>query len=532
MKRPFVDDGHSSPKVKRTASSPKILSGTFAQDLDDIPHLMNGAFWSFLKAIWQSLQIILPLVFSCQVALISIIVIVVIIGSWLLLRRFLLLVEVLPTLVVALFGLVFLAECIFFWYLRGVRDRLQATTHVDGRPPAPSGPLDVYSRTMERVEKCAAWQCAGCVGRSSTEWLEGWFCGTPFEELKRENIVEFYAWAFWTKKPNELKADERRMVAEMIDDGARRYAWNLPDGYNPDARPIRINFDPLLSWCHPLSYYAVIRSFVALARQAMRALGFSYHPASTTGGLAFFHKAPPRKPAGTLIVDGAAVDPPAELPIVLIHGVGVGPGPYLRLIRRLAYNRECFVVELPEVSQIGVESVLSPTAMAEALEEMLASKGHRSACFVAHSYGTFILSWVARERPSIVAKGVFLDPVCFLLSQPDVAFNFLYRKPDNPFLQFVTHFVRWELFSANVLMRNFYWYHNVLWDDEIPQKCVVALSSADDITHAALVKSYLEDYQRRHVGSDRRLDLLWFEGFFHGGILLSKSAQMQVMEHL
>ena len=41
------------------------------------------------------------------------------------------------------------------------------------------------------------------------EWLSGWFCGAPVTSLRRDNLVEFAAWAFFgSDGPNRLEADE------------------------------------------------------------------------------------------------------------------------------------------------------------------------------------------------------------------------------------------------------------------------------------------------------------------------------------
>lgn len=368
--------------------------------------------------------------------------------------------------------------------------------------------------------------------RSPQEWLEGWFLGTPLARLRRGNLVEFLAWAFFTKSSEELASAERHEVDNMVGEMGRRFGWEWAEGFDPAAKCIRINFDSLTSWCHPFSYYASIWALSAAARQTMRLLGFRHHPRKAGGNaISFFHCAPPRPPPGVLIVGGNPAPSPAALPVVFIHGLGVGLAPYMRFIRRLAAVRECFVVELLEVSQSGTEEVLAPTAMAEAIAAMLRAYGHCRACFVAHSYGTFVLSWVVRERRDLVARAVLLDPVCFLLSQPDVAFNFLYRVPDSLTMMVVAHLVRWELFSANVLMRHFYWYHNVLWREELPEECVVVLAAQDDITDPQAVRSYLEEHQRQQ-GPSCQLKVLWLEGFFHGGILLSRPAQQQLMDLL
>lgn len=245
-------------------------------------------------------------------------------------------------------------------------------------------------------------------------------------------------------------------------------------------------------------------------------------------------------PPGLLVLGGSPAPIEPVLPIVFIHGLGVGVAPYLRFIRRLAQARECFVIDLPEVSQSGCERVLSPQAMAECIAQMLSVFGHEKACFVAHSYGTFVMSWIIRYRRDIVGKTILLDPVSFLLAQPDVAYNFLYRDPHNPVTVFIANFVRWELFSANVLMRHFYWHENVLWSEDLPENSVVVLASNDDIIDAKKIRYYLEERQREGVNAKifRKTDepdslkLLWLEGFYHGGILLSRAAQLQIVECL
>jgi pimeloyl-ACP methyl ester carboxylesterase len=170
--------------------------------------------------------------------------------------------------------------------------------------------------------------------------------------------------------------------------------------------------------------------------------------------------------------------------------------------------------------------------MADAVAAMLQAKGCSQAIFIAHSFGTVVLAWISRWRREIVAKAMFLDPVCFLLSQPDVAFNVLYRQPRNWFTMLAANTVFWELYTANSLHRNFIWYNNVLWLDELPDQVFVALSSMDDIANANAVRCYLQDHQRKLNGCQNKLELMWFDGFFHGEIFLNKTAQLQIMEHI
>jgi len=140
-----------------------------------------------------------------------------------------------------------------------------------------------------------------------------------------------------------------------------------------------------------------------------------------------------------------------------------------------------------------------------------------------------VLTWVVRLRRDIVVKAMFLDPICFLLAQPDVAVNFLYSAPDGFIKKAAAHLVRWELFAANVLRRHFYWYHNNCWLDELPDDCVVLLSGKDHIIDPPLIRRYLETHKAR---TSSEFELLWVEEFTHGGFLNDKPFQMQLLEIL
>mmetsp|Transcript_24328 Transcript_24328/g.72474 ORF Transcript_24328/g.72474 Transcript_24328/m.72474 type:complete len:508 (+) Transcript_24328:45-1568(+) len=500
--------------------SPKRRTSGYisARDLDDLhPQLIYGALLTFLRAVGRSLVVIAPVVLSWRVLVPVVFALAV---SYLFLP--------LGVLGIALL----LCELAFNVKLRLVRRRVQRQKPVAERLPAPAGAWDVFLRTTQLVEECESWSSPHGPGCTPKRWLEGWFLGAPFQTIRRSNVLDFAAWAFWTKHAAELDEGEQRTAVEMLEEWRRRFGWDFEDGRNPAIAPIRINFDPLAVWCHPLAYYLTLYALTLSTRQTMRLFGFAYH-AGGAGGISFFHK-PLRKPPGLLLVDGEQEDGEAEPPAVFLHGLGVGLPPYLLFIRRLATARECFVVELPEVSQAGTEEVLRPEVMAAELAAMLRAHGHDRACFIGHSYGTFVLSWALRARPDIVQRVVLIDPVCLMLSLPDVAYNFLYRRPHKPFTLVVANFVRWELFSANVLMREFYWYHNVTWVDDLPAGSLVVLAGGDDIVNAQAVRRHLEEHQRRDAaaGHSARLRVLYMPGFFHGEVLVSRQAQMQLLQQI
>lgn len=50
------------------------------------------------------------------------------------------------------------------------------------------------------------------------------------------------------------------------------------------------------------------------------------------------------------------------------------------------------------------ETLILCAGFVQAIACMLGEFGHKRATFLAHSYGTFVLSWVIRRRPDLVAK--------------------------------------------------------------------------------------------------------------------------------
>lgn len=515
----------SENKITEELSSPRrsqnAARGITSRDLDELrPQLMVGALFAMLKTTRRSFCIILPVFVSWRV-------IVFIIVGYVLSLRFAPLITLgahTGTLIIYL-----MVEAFFFFRSRKKHKRLQCIRQVEERPLPPSGALDLFNRVLVTVESCASWKASHGIGRLAEKWLEMWFLGTPIAEIPRDNLREFYAWAFFTRQPKELDAQQEEMMNSFIVECERRFHWNFKPGYDAQIKAIRINFDPIKVWYHPLSYYACVWALLYGSRQYMRVLGFTHSYGS--GGLPFFHKGPPDKP-GVLITDGAVAPHEKKIPIIFIHGLGPGIAPYLRFLRRLAASYECFVIELPDISQAGVEKSLAFQEMANALATMLEAHGHTKACFIGHSFGTFVMAWVSRWRPDIVEKALFLDPVCFLLSQPDVAFNVLYRQPRNWFTHLAANAVFWELYTANSLHRNFIWYNNVLWLDELPKKSMIALSGMDDIANAGVVRCFIEEHQRQAEGDYDELNLLWYDSYFHGEIFLHKSAELQIMDFI
>ena len=134
------------------------------------------------------------------------------------------------------------------------------------------------------------------------------------------------------------------------------------------------------------------------------------------------------------------------------------------------------------------------------------------ACFIGHSFGSIVMTWLVVNDPQIVGSMLLLDPVSVMLQEPDIAHNFLYREPEQGSVvqAFFKYFVATELHIANTLHRHFWWFENVLWLDDLPERLrrpetfKVMLAGGDEIVNVPLVTEHLKTW--RPAGAKGKAD--------------------------
>lgn len=154
---------------------------------------------------------------------------------------------------------------------------------------------------------------------------------------------------------------------------------------------------------------------------------------------------------------------------------------------------------------------------------MLAAWGHSKAHCIGHSFGTVVITWVARLS-EVAASLMFLDPVCFLLMKHDVLSNVVYSSATEPLSDFraaaFEFFVFRELYIAHTLTRNFFWQENDFAVEKLGTPAVVLLSGNDTIVPAHSVRRLLECERRR-----RRKLLLENKVVQEGGSVVMQRAE-------
>src|SRR5690606_6145698 len=92
-------------------------------------------------------------------------------------------------------------------------------------------------------------------------------------------------------------------------------------------------------------------------------------------------------------------------------------------------NRDIFLIELPHISTKLYHKVPSGIQIVQEIESILHSNGYSKGIFCGHSFGTIVCSWIIKKKPEIIHSSILIDPTCFLIHEPQVTFNFLYRTP-------------------------------------------------------------------------------------------------------
>ncbi|KAH8757942.1 hypothetical protein F5883DRAFT_502531 [Diaporthe sp. PMI_573] len=382
-------------------------------------------------------------------------------------------------------------------------------------------------------------------------YLRKWFRNAPVAEIKRENVKDFFRWAFLNTAEADPAYDAE--LEEYVSDMETMLGKKLEPGRG-NAKCLRLTLDKVemlhrsLTWymCvfivdmvtsgylsyHSFNFYRTSR-FDVFPLRPLGCFGAHYSPAKR---LTYWHRP-------------HASD--TRLPILFIHGIGVGLYPYIDFL----YELNAGDWEDPSDEQLGIIAVeimsVSSRITGQAMsKEMIGEeiccivKAHEWEKFVlvSHSYGSVVAAHLL-HTPEIAPKigpMLFIDPVAFLLHHPDVAYNFICRKPTTANEYLLSYFGSKDIGVAHTLFRRFFWADNILWKEDIQNRRVaVSLAGSDLIVDTKVIRAYLtggddwflaiENWENgQWTGDD--LDVLWFPEFHHGQVFDKKSTRARLVD--
>lgn len=357
---------------------------------------------------------------------------------------------------------------------------------------------DGWGQFHKFIEMCESRLGDGVMAVDIKEYISIWFRGAPFDSIKKDNVMELLSYGFWYKTREEMEAAGNGDIPEkMLIELERVFDIKFPEGYNPHAKFLAHLWEPLRSVYRPFLFYLLTEFSGILSHNILKYMGFLKQ---RFGFYSFFTFAGDVDVARRMLQSRQLIRQPQlrrfsvmgtplgePTPIVFLHGVGLGVLPYLDFICALVCTgHPVIVVEYRHVAMRLCMKIPSCDEVASSVIAILDQIGVGRACFVSHSYGTFVLSRIVKAHGDRVHSACFIDPVCIGMFLPRLLSTFVYRPArTDTLLHYVKDVARLsvsrELGITAAMCRNFLWSDINLWPSELSSACSLVVFSGQDV---------------------------------------------------
>lgn len=302
--------------------------------------------------------------------------------------------------------------------------------------------------------------CRSCMSHA------GFFFGAKAEDIKRGNLCSFLAWAMHSESFGDLGEEDRASVLAVSGRLASTLNLQFKDGFNRDVDHIKMTLNPIDYVHRPLAIYLGSAVKNAVGDFLLQLSGFKR---KSLRNVNYWHK------------DSKSI----EVPMLFFHGISTGWIFYYPLIATLSGSRPVILIDLDTIKINSlVFDMPDEGDFVDAVRDICTVHFgcNTAVSVVGHSFGTILSAWLLRAHPSLVSHLTLLDPVSLLLGLPDVAFNFLHKKPDRLSAGVIRLMASRELTVSHMLHRHFWWYNNILWLEDLPPhlNLVIGLSGNRD----------------------------------------------------
>ncbi|EJP61372.1 uncharacterized protein BBA_09668 [Beauveria bassiana ARSEF 2860] len=385
------------------------------------------------------------------------------------------------------------------------------------------------------------------------QYLRKWFRGAAEAEIKRENVKDFFRWAFLNT--GEIESVDEDELEEYVREMETLLGRKLQPGRGR-AECLRLTLDKVEMLHRSLTWYSCVFIVDLLTSIYLRYHSFDFYRSSVLRSLAIFPARPHnvfssyRSPAESLTYWHRPHTSKTRLPVLFIHGIGIGLYPYIDFLadinasgakRSLDGQLGIIAIEIMSVSSRITAEAMSKEQICNEICHILEAHGWDKCVLVSHSYGSVVAAHLLRS-PKIVQKigpVLFVDPVSFLLHLPDVAYNFICREPRRANEYLLSYFGSKDMGISHTLFRRFFWADNVLWTDDISKHRVsVVLAGRDIVTDTKVIRAYLEGpkdttLKRKAwedvVWRDDGLEVEWFPQFDHGQVFDDEAGRSRLV---
>ncbi|KAJ3453221.1 hypothetical protein MRS44_018876 [Fusarium solani] len=181
------------------------------------------------------------------------------------------------------------------------------------------------------------WRCHGNIP-DPDRFLTKWFRDAPAAEIKRENAKDFYRWAFLNIAEPDPAYDEE--LEYYTGEMEKLLGRKLEPGRG-NAKCLRLTLDKVEMLHRSLTWYLCVFIVDTITSICLRYYSFDFHRTSLLRFLTIF---PSRlltlfttyhSPAKTLTYWYRPHTSRTRLPILFIHGIGIGLYPYIKFLADL-----------------------------------------------------------------------------------------------------------------------------------------------------------------------------------------------------
>ncbi|KAJ8113863.1 hypothetical protein ONZ43_g5050 [Nemania bipapillata] len=298
-------------------------------------------------------------------------------------------------------------------------------------------------------------------------YLRTWFLGADKSGIRRDNVREFISWAFFDRHLGNETALEREELDEYLIEIENRLGYQLQPGRGK-AQSLRLTLDEIEVRYRSVVWYFIVGLVDFVTHLQLSRQGFQYyaqpkdhsHPVIPLRLQSLFTKKHSVSQLSYWYRPHTAKD---KLPLVFLHGIGIGLWPYTRYLSNIneASTKDdqigIIALEYLPVSARLTNAPLSQTLFLSQMTLLLETHGWDQFAVLGHSLGPRIQSVV------------LVDPVCILLHLPDVAYNFTRRKPRRANEYLLWYFASSDPGVAHCLGRHFFWKDNIAWKEDLIQ---------------------------------------------------------------
>ncbi|KAI0003473.1 hypothetical protein F4779DRAFT_630744 [Xylariaceae sp. FL0662B] len=327
-------------------------------------------------------------------------------------------------------------------------------------------------------------------------YLRMWFLGADESEIRRDNVREFILWAYFDRRPGQESEEDEAELDEYIGMIEQRLGRKIELGKG-SAKGLLLTLDEVETRYRSVVWYLLIGAVDLVSHCQLAWNGFQYHAQPRSGILSVI---PPRlqnlvsqkhsvsRELGYWYRPHTATD---KLPVVFLHGIGVGFYTYIPFLSRLNSAPEqsgqgqigIIAIEMLPISFRLTGDPLDKLEFLRQMAVILDAHGWDKFLLASHSYGSVLATHMfqSEDLAGRIDSAVLIDPVSILLHIPDVAYNFTRRKPKRANEWQLWYFASMDPGVAHCLGRHFFWKDNIAWKEDLVS---IAQESSEEVSAA------------------------------------------------